>query len=274
MLGKVIKYEFKSTGRFMMLLYGALLAVSVIMIFVLKLNIAGELNEGINVISNSTVFNIITVLLLILYAILITAVMTATFFYSINRFRINMLGNEGYLMHTLPVSTGTHVLAKGIVFSVWSVLSFIAVMLSFCIIGFGVLGSSVISELPAVNVLYDDFINSELARVLSSARFYVTLGEVTLLAAITLISGYFHIYASMSFGYSFNNHRTAASVGIYILLTIVHNTLYNMVLNMLSVSDMFYTTSFLVTSILFNAAIGACYYFIASYFLSRRLNLQ
>lgn len=50
---------------------------------------------------------------------------------TIQRFRKNLLGDEGYLMFTLPVSTSSLILSKCITALIYAVLSFIVAVFTF-----------------------------------------------------------------------------------------------------------------------------------------------
>ena len=86
MLGKLIKYEFKATGRTFLPLYGAILLVALIQRFL------GRNNKGVfeelNTLGNFT--NLALVGLFI-------ALVVITLIVTIQRFQKNLLSDEGYL---------------------------------------------------------------------------------------------------------------------------------------------------------------------------------
>ena len=109
MLGKLIKYEFKATGRLLLPVYGALLLMG------------GVVNLGLTLQGKLPVLKFAQGVLIFAYVALMVAAFALSFFVVISRFYKNLICDEGYLMFTLPVKAGTHLLAKTVVSTVWSV---------------------------------------------------------------------------------------------------------------------------------------------------------
>ena len=102
MLSKLLKYEFKSTGRTFGLCYAGVVAAA------LLLRILGLLSDSIgfsDTLPRSVVLftEFLTGLSGVAYAVMIVAVCVITFLLILQRFYKNLLSGEGYLMHTLPV---------------------------------------------------------------------------------------------------------------------------------------------------------------------------
>ena len=96
MLGKLIKHEFRATGRLMAPLFGALLLLAVF---------SRVANQILQQVPNPTrVLYIVSVLLAIVYVLAGLGVMVFSTVLMIKRFHQNFLTDEGYLMFTLPVS--------------------------------------------------------------------------------------------------------------------------------------------------------------------------
>ena len=96
MLGKLMKYEIKATGRTLIPLYIALLAFAIINKIFIGTGLSDKL-EGFG--------SIPFILSIFGYGFTMAAVFIVTFFVIIQRFYKNLLGDEGYLMNTLPVTT-------------------------------------------------------------------------------------------------------------------------------------------------------------------------
>ena len=96
MLIKLLKYEFRAAFRELIPLYIALLGIAVLLRPFYLYNLSGSLT-GITA---------------LVYAALIVAVMVMSCLTIIQRFSKTMLGAEGYLMHTLPVSATVHIFSK------------------------------------------------------------------------------------------------------------------------------------------------------------------
>ena len=70
----------------------------------------------------------------ILYVVAIIAIIIVTLVMIVDRYSKNLLGKEGYLMFTLPVTTGEHIWNKTISAALWTLFSYIVGILSFLLI--------------------------------------------------------------------------------------------------------------------------------------------
>ena len=122
MLRKLLKHEFRATGRIMLPVIGILLATSV----------AANLSLRYLLGSNAWFFSMLGILLLTAFGFAIFGVFIVSFILMIQRFYKNLLQDEGYVMLTLPVSIHQHIWSKLIVSSVWFIVTALAVILSCC----------------------------------------------------------------------------------------------------------------------------------------------
>lgn len=117
MLGKLMKYELKACGRIFIPLYIAILVVAAI----------------IGIFSNTQILQVPVILIFVLMALFIAlGVMTVVLI--LQRFKKNLLEDEGYLMFTLPVSVKSLILSKYLTSLIYMVLSIIVAILAFTII--------------------------------------------------------------------------------------------------------------------------------------------
>lgn len=274
MLSKLIKYEFKATSRFMLLMYGLLIALSAIISISLRLNldeifssIAEEFHLG-GLILGVFMFVIVTI-----FIILNVTVICGMFFYAIKRFKDNILGDEGYLMHTLPVKTHQHITSKTIVSVVWTIVSFVAVMISSFILFLGISETNIFKELA--------YILSQIEwKELYVTEAIIILAEFALCIIVGLISLYLHIYASMAIGFASNTHRIAKSIGVYVIITIASNLLETIVVSpvlLLGIGGVDFMTNphiIIWSETIIRAITATVYYFITHYYLNKKLNLQ
>lgn len=110
MLKQLLKYEFKATKRLYFGLYLALALLSVVL---------GVTFRQEHALAHSTSFQNLEVILMIVYVSVILAIAVLCFVNTIQRFYQNLLGREGYLMHTLPVTETQLILSKLITSMVW-----------------------------------------------------------------------------------------------------------------------------------------------------------
>lgn len=121
MLGKLIKYEMKSQGFMYAGIYIIVMILSIVTFGAYKINTA---MGGNPVFSTIYRFAIAGAVIALIAMFIITLVM------SILRYRNNLLKDEGYLMHTLPVSAASLHFSKMIASIIWFAGDFIVLMMS------------------------------------------------------------------------------------------------------------------------------------------------
>ena len=121
MLGKLIKYEMKSQGFMYAGIYIVVMILSIVTFGAYKINTAMGGNPVFSTIYRFAVAGAVIALIVMF---IITLVM------SILRYRNNLLKDEGYLMHTLPVSAASLHFSKMIASIIWFAADFIVLMLS------------------------------------------------------------------------------------------------------------------------------------------------
>ncbi len=270
MLGKLIKYEFKATYRFMLLTYlllfvsGVILALGIRLYdFFLQLEISeAVLSFGELIIS---VFGIAFIALFVMGTIFVLSVMT---FYSIKRFHDSLLGDGGYLMHTLPVKTRDNIWAKCITSVLWTVISTVAVIITLYVLALISFSAETITATIELFSEIDWSFLLELENVILAI-------EIVLLAFFQLVNPYFLIYASMAIGYSFNTNRILISVLCYIGFYFVQSALSTAI----SVPFLFWDNTYLpvlnfTIRLILALVCFVAYYLITNYFMKNKLNLQ
>lgn len=258
MLGKLLKYELKSTSRTFIPMYVAILLVSVIN----------------RVFINTDMFKINGIALMVLAALFV-ALGVLTIVVTIQRFRKNLLEDEGYLMFTLPVSIKSIIFSKYLVTIMWTFLSGIVAILSFAII------MSIDSAQGFKEYL-------EVFKVAWESLFANDIWIIAISSVINFISVYsifiFSVYVSLSMGQlpKFNKHRNiVALITFFVLNTIISNVLYfvkALISNTLLSYKGEYGIEYMVTSININTVIYLLVIIILfsliNYILNRKLNLE
>ncbi len=133
MLGKLLKYEIKAMGRVMLPLY----AVMLFLAGFLALNLRLGMNPAIRRIVDK--FAVVSGFLFVIGVIAVGVVMIVMV---VQRFYKNLLGNEGYLMFSLPATTLEHILSKGLSSLLWIVVGGAAGIAA------GFLMVSIVSDVP------------------------------------------------------------------------------------------------------------------------------
>ena len=202
MLGKLIKHEFRATGRLMAPLFGALLLLAVF---------SRVANQILQQVPNPTrVLYIVSVLLAIVYVLAGLGVMVFSTVLMIKRFHQNFLTDEGYLMFTLPTSVHSLLWSKLITAALFFIFTFLADALAVAI---------VVWRGGTARDLFESIVG--LFRELNS--FYMANGialalEILALLLVSLLVTCLLFYAPMSIGYSFANHKGLLSVVFYFVI--------------------------------------------------------
>lgn len=259
MLNKLLKYEFKSTGRTFLPIYGALLITS----FLTRLFV---FNKDF---SNSFFLSLFQVVISSLFGFLLMAVFILTLVVSLQRFYKNLLGEEGYLSMTLPVRPWQHILCKSLTSLVWYIFSSIAAILAFVILAYekGMIGD------------FFDAIGTLIRRGSLNAQILTACGEFFLFAALGILAFTMMLYASMALGQLNANKRLLTSFGAFLALNFLVQILMG-VLGNLAVQWVFPMSSrwalnvALLLSIVVELFFLAGFFAITNYILSRKLNLE
>lgn len=269
MLSKLFKYEFKATARLFIPLYLTLLVFAVVNLFFLPTYNIGEKSSALYVIAMT--------ISMVIYVTLIIGMVLMTLIVMIQRFYKNLLGDEGYLMFTLPVQPWKHIFSKLTVSMLWTVISGIVALCSILIIS-----SKDISTLEIYKGLEAVF--NEFVRYFGASSFLVSF-EAIVLGLLSLASAILTIYAAIALGHLFNKHKLLISFGMYIALQTVSQmlmTLFTFIFTNQRIigAEINFTPSalqvstFLLLSISYAGVITAGYYLLTNYILKRKLNLE
>lgn len=249
MLGKLIKYEFKATRGLMLTMYAVLFVLAAALAIIVK--ITGVYNVDLTHAYGPLL--IIQTWLMVAFFLVLMATIVGAIFSAVIRFRRNILGAEGYLMNTLPVSAGKNVLAKMIVSSVWTILGVFAVVIA-----------SVCLVLYTTDLLQMMNIDADSKPVSIDLEDVLAL----ILTLLQMAKFYLSVYASLAVGYSLNKHHRIASIATYIGIAVVNNLL-------MAVSTAVLPYEWTMwEQIVRTALIGVGSYFLTVYFLEKRLNLE
>lgn len=123
MLGKLMKYDLRSGIRTFSLIWIGLAALAAINGLTLRIAFDGDIQSEL---ANF----IITVLPMVLLVALYVAMGIFMLVFIINRFYKGLLGDEGYLMFTLPVSVSEHIGSKLLTSMIFQIGSFAVAVLS------------------------------------------------------------------------------------------------------------------------------------------------
>lgn len=271
MLRKLMKHEFRATGRIMLPLYLVLLATAIGANFSTRGLLA----------TRYRILDVLGTLLVIAFAIAIVGVCVMSMVVMVQRFYKNLLQDEGYVMMTLPVSIHQQVWSKLIVSAVWFAITVLAVILAACIMAFNV---------DVIKYFFQGLgeLFAELRRI---EAYYAINGtaiaaEFAVLCFLGCCAVCLQFYAALAVGHSFANHKLAWSVLWFFLFQFVVQFLGGMGITVFDTLNLFdFLPSWhiggmaaihlgMLILIIGVVIYGAIFYFITTYFLKRRLNLE
>ena len=263
MLGKLLKYEFRATGRVFLPRYGALVIFALINALLLSFREIPQLPA---------------VLAMLVYILLAIAVFVVTFIVMIQRFYKNLLSDEGYLMFTLPVKAWCHILCKLIVSTVWLIVSIAITLFTIFIMMFN-------ANLFRATVELWNIVMADLLPYLGPQE-YLMIVEFLATMFISIIGSILTIYAAISLGHLFRRHRILAAFGGYIVLSIVSSLLSEFVYGLfgtfrtltsdatLAVQSAWILHKILYPGLIVTIVECILYFLITNFALSRKLNLE
>lgn len=215
MLGKLLKHEFRATGRVMLPVLGVTLVLAVLA------NFSVSWLEMVD----SNILQLLLGMVVAGFGMCVFAAGVMSLVVMIDRFYKNLLRDEGYLMFTLPVSVHGLVWSKLIVSFVWFVVTGLVIVLALGItaVNFSNLDfAETFRQLPSLGEALQAFYR---ATGLNGGHVAAFIAEFAILVVISALCVCLHFYAAMALGHCFSNRKLLMSIlffiGINILLSIV-----------------------------------------------------
>ena len=243
MFWNLVRYEFKNVNKWYLALYGAVLALSVII---------GLQASAIKMLSSQDQESIMLVFQAFIFGGLIITMSISTLILIIRRFKGSVYERQGYLTLTLPVSEHQIILAKLLGAFLWSLLSAVVFILSIYI--FLVTVDPQIIDVYMIRYFFGHYLDS--------------IGLSLISYIFSTVAGILCIYLSTSIGQLFNEYRTALAVVAYI---VIQTILGFITLNLRIDFDYNWTISF---EILKDLILSVVFYLGTYYILKNKVNLQ
>ncbi len=217
MLGKLLKYEFRATGRSMLPVLGAMT------LLVLLANISVR-------VLGKDIGRFLTVLFVLVLFAAVVAVIVAEItpvVVMVTRFYRNLLGSEGYLMHTLPASVHSLVWSKLIVSCVWMLLTNLLIFLlggaSVMFMGDLSLGQ-ILAGFPSLSE-----IRAALEQLgVGGGNVTLLLVEMALIVVLAQLAACLHFYAAMALGHMFTRHKGLYSVLFFLGFSYLFSAIFSL----------------------------------------------
>lgn len=275
MLKKLLKHEFIATGRIMLPLY------LLLFLFAFFANIFPTIANRTQLWYAHTFAGVSMITLII--GIMATCLMALVIM--VSRFHSNLLGEQGYLMLTLPTSIHKLILSKSITSVFWFGATFVACGLAIYIQSFNSYTiEATLDFFETVFFLLRE-VNGE-AQLLEQRQAFTLIFEIILLIGLCMATFSLFVYAAMAIGHSFSQRKVLMSFvaffGMNFLLQSMGTGLFAFLvendtnLGMFFGGDTFFQgmqmmlsiTAFVITTL------GAVFYSITAYMMKRRLNIQ
>ena len=271
MLGKMIKHELKETGKI-------LIPLNLIVLGIMLLN---AVFLGLDLFQKGYL-KMIPTFSLMLYVLGLFALFVLTAVYLTMRFYKTMYSNQGYLTHTLPLSTTAILNTKILTAVLWLVIAFAATIGSILFMVKIAMGSS---WDPNTFPLLKESISRDLGIGFGTFLSILIVMIICFIFSMTLM-----VFASLSVGQLFHQNKIPASIGAYIIFYMIQQIISVIFLVILAVAnastigelqtgtlnlpmDSFFQTifAFLIVQCV---ALSIAYYIISLYISNRKLNLE
>lgn len=267
MLGKLMKYEWKATWKLLVSANALTLVMTILAWCMVKmLDRAGY--------SSFRMMDFVAVMVLLTYVGSMFAVCIGTTIFLIHRFYTSTYGDQGYLLHTLPVDAHHIILAKLFVSAAWIIINIVFIYLS------------VIFLFASSGEIFRSMMSG-----MADAIEYLGAGKITAFTVImTLFAFLFSVFAKVlkvgaciSLGQLSSNHKLMLSFVWYVAIYLVEQMLQGVYF---AVQILFrerithtpqYTSYFdhqWETTLLAGIISCVIFYLLTWYVMSRKLNLE
>ena len=227
MLGKLMKYDLRSGIRTFALIWIGLAALAAINGLTLRITFDGDIQSKL-------ARFIITVLPMVLLVALYVAMGIFMLVFIINRFYKGLLGDEGYLMFTLPVSVSEHIGSKLLTSMIFQIGSFAVAVLSGGLL-LAVLAPANLREITAAVQDMTEYLAgyplpAGTGWLIAEFAVYMLIG-----AAVTILQ----IYTAISIGHLAKKNRGWFALLAYVGISIAFSIIMNGCMSLLLQSDAF-----------------------------------
>lgn len=207
MLRKLLKYDLKATSRVFFPVY----------LVVIVLAVLATISNYVTAytLADADVGNGLAVLFMVLYGIALVVLPFLTVFFCMRHFYDNFFKDEGYLMHTLPVTPAKLIWSKVITGGVWSLATSVVSAISGSILISGVKGIEMLN-LPQLFSRAVDILPNTTAEDVVTAILSVAI-MLTILICFLLM-----LYAALSVGSLVPKHHRGITVLMIIAFFLAH----------------------------------------------------
>ncbi len=233
--------------------------------------------------SEHVVYGIVFGSSVFMYVVAIIASIGITFVFGIVRFYKNLFTREGYLTFTLPVSPMAHIFVKLFTASLFSVLTWLSIMVTGVIVTSGEMLAEIFK---ATGFMW----NEAYKEIGFSLVFYIL--EFLVLLFVSSLTSYLLYYTCIAIGQMFKKNRVLAAFGVYFVYYVVNQIFstvttvffaifanqWEPIFESIGVFAEAHPHAFvhimLLGSTVITALFGALYFFITHLIIRKKLNLE
>lgn len=263
MLGKLMKYEIMATARIFLPLYAMILLMAGISRVFFPLS--------------SETFDLPRMITMMVYIFLLAALFIMTLVVTIQRFSKNLLGDEGYLSFTLPVRVWQHIFSKTIVNLMWMFISLIVSMFSIFLLA--------VNDPLSMRTFSEGCMEIGEAFGRYGGQAWLIFWEGIVCFIVTALSSALEIYAAISVGHLVPKHKLLAGFGAFVGFGVVEQIVVSLFGDFVNRKSLFWAadnfgdtlsdvSGVLLFCIAFSVVFGVLFYFLTSWILKRKLNLE
>ena len=271
MLKKLFVHEWKETWRLVTIMNLIVVGLTLIGAFFLN-------NETWNSMDKNEFIAVTVVVYMMFFIASIAALSMVVTFYFFIRFYKNLYTDQGYLMHTLPVTSAQLIWSKTFVAVIWMLISVLVMI--------GAIFSLVMAAVPGAEFAE---IWKELRDAFAMMDFDGRVVLIVILYIVALLAGQlssvFMGYASISIGQTFKKQKVLGAIGVYIGIYMLIQTISSYATMFISLAmdpyviessmeDMNFIIVFLLILILMSVLLCAGFYFITHHIMKNKLNLE
>lgn len=279
MLGKLIKHEWKNVYKVGCLLLGAMALVTFFGWLSFQAPMWKSISGGGGHFSWLDIFGAFT---LVMYMVMLAAVNLSILIYAGVRFYKTMYTDEGYLLHTLPVTKHEILLSKLLVNGFWVVAVILSMYLSLLLLGMAMV-SALLPKGYTIMDLWREY-RPEIGTVLAllgvelgiDFNFWFVLGILSTFVTpfVTLAT----LFGAISIGQLASKYRVLTAILSYVGITIVESMISSLFRSMLLYSSMSsfgaYVDTTALSDFIVRLVVAVALYFVSWHVSNRKLNLE
>lgn len=206
MLGKLMKYEWQATWKLLVPTNLLIIVMTFFACFTVRLDFFDYKNDGV-------IFS--AVMIIMMYVLSMFVALIGTAIYLIYRFYTSTYGDQGYLLHTLPVDKHHIIIAKVLVSLAWVMIS------SF------LMYASILFLFNAEEDILTDFISGlqvmvEQTRGERVSAFAVVMAFIAVI--VGMLARVLKVTACISLGQLSSNHKLVIAFAFYFAIYIAQQT--------------------------------------------------